>query len=65
MWGTMPRARLMARKYPILGAYIARIELPDGDEPLVEKTLGREHYTVWGEPHALLESVAKLFTVPR
>lgn len=37
-------------------AWIATIEFPEG-QFRVGKTLGPGHYTVWGDPHAMLDCV--------
>jgi hypothetical protein len=53
-WATEAQARRTARRYPHLGSYIARIEIPEDAPVRVERTLGRGHYTVWGEPSVLM-----------
>lgn len=50
------RAQDAARRLPFARA-ICVLELPDGGAISVRKTLGPGHYTVWGDPDALLASV--------
>ena len=57
VWATQAQARRAAREFPKLGRYIARLEIIDDDSPRVEKTLGRGHYTVWGDSAMLLGCV--------
>ncbi|MBA3331679.1 MAG: hypothetical protein H0T39_12585 [Actinobacteria bacterium] len=52
--GTEAQARRNARRYRTHGSYIAAVEVEDGAPIRVERTLGPGHYTVWGEPSALL-----------
>jgi hypothetical protein len=58
---TLLQAQGKARDYPFLGAYIAQIDL-DVDIPTVrvEKTFGRGHFTVLGDPAALLRLVVSI-----
>lgn len=46
-----------------LGAFIARLRIIDGGPITHKKTLGRGHYTPWGEPAAMLEQVESVTTV--
>ena len=55
----------MARQFPVLGGFIARIEFAD-DFPLrAERTLGPGHYTIWGEVDRLRASVVATVPVER
>ena len=58
MFDTVERARMMARLYPRLGAFIARLEI-ETDDPHInsEKTLGPGHVTLRGAPETMLERV--------
>lgn len=57
MFDSMSRARRQAKRNPWKGnAFIATVQFPVGQFP-VEKTLSAHHYTVWGDPRAMLECV--------
>jgi hypothetical protein len=55
---TEAQSRRRVRQYPLLGRYIARIELP-ADAPVRAERTTRipGHYTLWGDPAALLRYV--------
>jgi hypothetical protein len=55
------RAREASRRGRALGEFISVMEV--GSEFRVEQTFDRGHYTVWGEPAALLECVVRTFPV--
>lgn len=59
MFDALERARKLARRHPWHGvAFIATVRFP-ASQFVVERTgKSRGHYTVWGDPHAILESVA-------
>jgi hypothetical protein len=52
--GTAAQARRTGRRYRTHGAYIAAVAIEEGAPVRIERTLGPGHYTVWGEPAALL-----------
>lgn len=43
-----------------LGGYLAMLRFPDNGSVDYEKTLGRGHYTLRGEPGAMLECVVSV-----
>jgi hypothetical protein len=67
VWGglshydTIERAAKTARRFPSIGTFVAAVRLAD-DEFRIEQTFRRGHYTVWGDPQALLDAVQ--FVVP-
>jgi len=57
------QGRRQARAYPFLGHYLARLEIPNAGPVRFERTTrSRGHYTLWGEPSALLACVVA--TIP-
>ena len=50
------RAAEVARRLPFAGA-VCELEIPDDAPIRVRKTLGPGHFTVWGDPDALLGCV--------
>lgn len=63
MYATETHARRNARLYPMLGTFLAEVIVSDGDLVSVEKTLGPEHYTLWGTPHMFLDRVVRVVPV--
>jgi hypothetical protein len=58
------QARKVARRYPILGSYIARIELDDeGPLRAEQTTVQRAHYTLYGPPDSFLAAVRTVVAV--
>lgn len=63
---TEAQARRRARQYPMLGRFIARLEIPDGAPVRVERTTRVPgHYTLWGDPAVLLWYVVAVQPVAR
>jgi hypothetical protein len=61
---TEAQARRRARQYPVLGAYIAVLEIPVASSVRVERTTGVPgHHTMWGEPEELLRFVVRVVAV--
>lgn len=57
VFGSLERARKQAKGKPWLGdAFLAELVIPTGQFQ-VEKTGGRDHYTLWGDAHAILRYV--------
>ena len=56
-------ARRKARQIPVIGSYIARVELPAEASFKYEKTGGRGHYTLWAEARTLLDNVVEVVPV--
>ena len=64
VFNTEQQARNKAEDYPVLGGYIAAIELPDDAPVRFERTLRtRGHYTLWGDPQYLSNRVASIVPV--
>jgi hypothetical protein len=53
----------MPRQFPNLGRYLARVELADDGPVRIQKTLGRGHYTIWGNAALLRASVVATLTI--
>ena len=64
VYRTLAQAQRKARDYPFLGQFIAELDV-DIDTPgiRVEKTYGRGHHTLWGDPATLLRLVVRMFAV--
>jgi hypothetical protein len=68
IWGglshydTIERAAKTARRFPSIGTFVAAVRLADNEDFRIEQTFRRGHYTVWGDPRALLDAVQ--FVVP-
>lgn len=56
-------ARSLARRYPRMGAFIARLEIPDDGPVVVEATRGRGHFTLWASPEGLTGCVVAVVPV--
>lgn len=66
VYATEAQARKKAKGWePLfpLGEHIARLEIPDDAPISVEKTLGRGHYTLRGDPDTLLSHVVSIVLV--
>ncbi|MFN0073779.1 MAG: hypothetical protein ACKVVP_20045 [Chloroflexota bacterium] len=63
VFATLPQARRHARKLPMLGGYIAEIELPDELDIRVERTGGPGHHTLWGDARIVLDQVRDIMSV--
>jgi hypothetical protein len=46
-----------ARRYPLLGAFIAELEIPDDAPITIRQTFQPTHHTLQSDPHFLLEQV--------
>jgi hypothetical protein len=65
---TEPRARVIARAYPNVGAFIARLQIAPGavenGRIFIEKTAADpEHYTLWGDPADLRACVQSVHSI--
>jgi hypothetical protein len=61
---TEAQARRRARRYPALGAWIARLELPEGAPVQAARTTRIPgHHTLWGDPAVLLRCVVAVVPV--
>lgn len=47
-------------RFPRLGGYVARLEIPDGSPIEIHKTLGPGHYTLIADPEALIEFLVEV-----
>lgn len=70
LWGgisvydTETHARRRANRSPYLGRYVPELRLAERGLVNYEKTTrDRHHYTVWGEPNDLLQSVVGVVAV--
>lgn len=57
VYATMLQARRKARGAPYLGQFIAEIAIPANAPARFERSLGRGHFTVWADPHDILNWV--------
>jgi hypothetical protein len=58
------RARIKARTYPVMGGYIAELDIPEGSSIRFEQTTkARGHYTIWGDPDAVGRCVIAVLAV--
>jgi hypothetical protein len=62
---TAAQARRQARGVPILADFIAELTIEARLAVRFERTLGAEHYTVWGDPALLPSCVTRLTPVRR
>ena len=61
---TFAQARRKARSYPMLGRFIAKLEIPDDASVTWARTTNSSgHYTLWGEPPELLSYVVSVVPV--
>ena len=64
VYATETQARNQARAKPWLGAYVAELEIADGDPVTFRRSgTGRGHHTLWGEPAALSTRVLRITDV--
>jgi hypothetical protein len=56
-------ARAMATRYPRTGQFIAQMEISGGGSVSYEKTRGRGHFTLWGDPAVMIECVVSVVAV--
>src|SRR4051812_2795209 len=58
VYATEAQARRKGRASPMLGRYIARIELSDDSPILSERTTASSgHHTLWGDPSIILAAI--------
>ena len=50
LFGSEEQARRVSRRLPMLGSYIAALEIPPGAGARAEPTTGPGHYTLGGDP---------------
>jgi|SRR5580700_7968747 hypothetical protein len=62
MFDSLRVARLMARRHPRLGSFIAELRTPDGPGIRCQRTGRPGHYTVWGRPAAMLACVVAVWS---
>ena len=60
MYDALGTAPYTARRRPFLGLYIALLDLSADNFRIEKTTRNPRHYTVWGEPDALLRCVIML-----
>ncbi len=64
VYNTEAQARRKARAYPVLGRYIAAVELPEHPAIRMERTLASAgHHTLWADPELLLANVVAVVPV--
>jgi hypothetical protein len=64
-YGSEDAARRTARAFPRIGTFLAAVGIEDGDPVRFEKTLGFEHYTLWGDATLLPSRVQSISPVSR
>src|SRR5436190_23660679 len=57
MYAEKSQAEEPARRFPALGSYVAELQISEPSDIVAELTLRPGHYTVWGEPAALVRLV--------
>jgi hypothetical protein len=57
VYATARQAKRTAVAFPMIGSFLARVRVRDGDPIRVEKTLGPNHYTLWGDASLFLGRV--------
>ena len=57
VYASMEAARRTARSFPRIGSFLAQVRLENEDDVRVEKTLGPDHFTLWGDADFLLTRV--------
>ena len=60
---TEAQARRRARAFPVLGRYIAVLEITADSPVQIERTLGPGHHTAWGAPELVLAYVVAVVPV--
>ena len=64
VYATESQARRKLRASPMLGRFIARIELPDDSDVASERTTASSgHHTLWGEASVILACVTQVLMV--
>ena len=64
MFDTEDTAREVAMRFPVIGSYIATLDIIEGGAISAERTLRRPgHYTLWGDAAAILERVVSIVPV--
>lgn len=63
MYDARGAARFTAQKRPLLGKFIAMLNIPASAFRIEKTTSHPRHYTVWGEPEALLRCVVSVTPV--
>ena len=63
VYSTPLQARRTATTYPFLGRYLADLRIVDDAGIRWEKTRGRGHHTLWGDPQAILNCVVRVVPV--
>ncbi len=64
VFSTEAQARRAARRYPLLGSYVARLQIPSAAEIRSERTLASPgHDTLWGDSSVLLAFVTEVVPV--
>src|SRR5438067_2493507 len=66
MYRTLAQARRKARAFPFLGRFVATVRIPTGQSFVTERTTASAgHFTVWGNPQALLAYVVAVDPVAK
>ncbi|MGI8689064.1 MAG: hypothetical protein ACR2M3_10840 [Thermomicrobiales bacterium] len=61
---TPEQARRTATMFPMLGTFIAEVEIPDNQRITYERTTTSDgHYTIWGEPDEICRCVQSIESV--
>jgi hypothetical protein len=64
VYRTLRQAAAKARHYPALGSFVAIIEIPPESAVRFERTTQqRGHFTLWGDPEDLLNSVVAVVPI--
>jgi hypothetical protein len=62
---TAELARKTALRYPQIGRFIAMVRVTDDSGFRVEQTFRAGHYTIWGDPEALLAAAVAIQPIER
>ena len=61
VYATPAQARRAALRFPQLGGYLARLDIPEDAPVQIKRTRRRRgHHTIWGEPSFLLDCVVEV-----
>jgi hypothetical protein len=63
LWATDAQARRKAEKWPVLGGFIAELDVPVSKFIVLRRTLVRGHHTAWALPAQLLGCAIRSFDV--
>lgn len=63
VYATEAQGRRHAKSSPMLGTYLAELEISEPGTIQCERTGGHGHYTLWGEPAELLRCVIRISLV--